>query len=256
MTQRAVLAVQDDDDGQEALPGRRAMAGGDALPAGRADDGQEALPDGRDGRDLAALLAHRRSVRRLRDGPFPATARHHILRAATLTPAAYNRPPWHIVLLDERRAEFWHLVEQVFRERLDGDRLERYLARLRGFRGGVAVLLVYEDRQNVDAMRDAWRIDARTAHSFADQGLGMVQLALWLAVVAEGLATSLQHWEDLIADRLVAFLGHSPERFVLAAVMPVGYAAEEPRAVERPDPRHIISLNAFGTAGEGKTTPP
>jgi len=210
-------------------------------------DSRSDLALGGDG--LGALLAQRRSIRRLGGGPFPLPMRNRILRAATLTPAAYNRPPWHIVLLDERRGEFWDLVDQACRDRLDADRLDRYLARLHGFRDGVAVLLIYEDRESVAAMRTAWSTDDDTTRSFADQGLGMVQLALWLAVVAEGLATSLQHWEDLIADRLVTFLNHPVDGFRLRAVMPIGYAAEAPRAAERPRPHHVISLNTFATRG-------
>lgn len=131
------------------------------------DSGSDLAPGG-DG--LGALLAQRHSIRRLGGGPFPAPIRNRILRAATLTPAAYNRPPWHIVLLDEHRGEFWDLVEQACRDRLEADRFDRYLARLHGFRGGVAVLLIYEDRESVAAMRAAWRTDDDTTQSFRTRG--------------------------------------------------------------------------------------
>ena len=194
---------------------------------------------------LVRLLDRRRSIRRLRGGPFDAAALGRIAEAARLTPAAYNQPPWHIVVIHERLDPFWELVERAFRARLEGDRLARYLDRLDGFRGGVATVLVYEDRTVARELEGAWRISTDEARGFCEQALGMVQLSLWLAIVEEGLATSLQHWEALIAEPLATFLGLPADRYRLAATMPIGYPAEEPRAVERPAPRHVVSLDTF-----------
>jgi predicted oxidoreductase (fatty acid repression mutant protein) len=56
------------------------------------------------------------------------------------------------------------------------------------------------------------------------QALGMVQLSLWLAIAAEGLAASLQHWEHLIGTRAARCAGLSEDDFTLIATMPIGYA--------------------------------
>lgn len=192
---------------------------------------------------LAALLERRRSVRRLRGGPFDTGALVRIATAAHLCPSAYNRPPWHVVVVRERAGEFWETVESAFRARLKGDRLERYLNRLAGFRNGVAVVLVYEDRTVLTDLEEG--LGPEQARAFSEQALGMVQLSLWLAVVAEGLATSLQHWEALIEDDLASFLGLPSGRYRLAAAMPIGYADEEPRPVERVQPHDVISLDRF-----------
>lgn len=194
---------------------------------------------------LTSLLERRRSVRRLRGGPFDTDALVRIAIAAHLCPSAYNQPPWHVVVLRERAGEFWETVERAFRIRLEGDRLERYLHRLDGFRDGVAVALVYEDRAVLAALEAAWSISPGQASAFSEQALGMVQLSLWLAVVEEGLATSLQHWEALIEEDLAAFLDLPAGRYRLAAAMPIGYADEEPRAVERAAPHEVVSLDRF-----------
>ena len=171
---------------------------------------------------LLDLLERRRSIRRLRYGPFPGAARARILEAIRLTPAAFNLPSRHIVLIHSERAAFWRTVEAGFRERLDGDRLQRYLDRLEGFRSGVAVALIFEDVSVRAELAAAWKITEDQARSYAEQELGMAQLALWLALTAEGLATSLQHWEWLIGDRLTEFAGVPPERFRLVATLPIG----------------------------------
>ena len=154
------------------------------------------------------------------------------MEAVRLTPAAYNLPPWRVILLHERRDAFWQLFEAAVDERLDGDRRERYLDRIAGFRDGVAVAVFYEDTTVSPQIAQAWQISDKEADAFVQQGLGMAQLAFWLALTAEGLVTSLQHWDWLLDDRLDTFIG-APEHVRLAAVMPIGYPDETPRIVER-----------------------
>jgi predicted oxidoreductase (fatty acid repression mutant protein) len=182
---------------------------------------------------LQAILAERRSIRRLRAGSFPLEMRERLLEAVRLAPAAYNLPPWRVVLVHERREALWAEVERGFRETLAGDQLERYLDRMQGFAAGVAVALVFADRGVERELREGKGASAEVAASFVQQALGMVQLSLWLAVTAEGMATSLQHWDHLVGPRLARFAGLPEAQFALAATMPIGYADEEPRGIER-----------------------
>jgi len=202
------------------------------------------LVENRQSQDLVELLTNRRSIRRLRGGAFSVQTRERIEQAIRLTPAAYALPSWHVVLVHEERHAFWNVVEQAFRDRLEDDRLERYLDRLAGFRSGVAVALVYEDIQARNELKDAWQIGEETARAFSEQGIGMVQLSIWLTLTEEGLSTSLQHWEWLLEDRLAEFLGISG-RYRLAAAMPIGYADEPPRNVERAPAHRVVSRNRF-----------
>ena len=182
---------------------------------------------------LQALLAERRSIRRLRSGPFTLEMRERLLAAVRLTPAAYNLPPWRVVLVHERREAFWAEVEQGFRDSLGEEQLARYLDRLDGFAPGVAVALVFADAGVERELREEKGAPAEVAATFVQQALGMVQLAMWLAVTAEGMATSLQHWDHLVGPRLARFAGLPEAEFRLAATMPIGYADEAPRVIER-----------------------
>jgi predicted oxidoreductase (fatty acid repression mutant protein) len=202
------------------------------------------LPSEGDG--LLSLLERRRSIRRLRPGPFSAASLHRIVEAIRLTPAAYNLPPWHVVIIRDELSAYWRLVEQAVNERLDGDRRNRYLDRLDGFRGGVAVALIFEDVSVRQQLADAWQISLEQAGAFAEQGLGMVQLALWLAVTAEGLVASLQHWEWLLDDGVVDFVGLPTDQFRLIATLPIGHAGEEPRPTDRIQVDRIVSRDRVG----------
>jgi predicted oxidoreductase (fatty acid repression mutant protein) len=194
---------------------------------------------------LLSLLERRRSIRRLQPGPVSEASLERIAEAVRLTPAAYNLPPWHVVLVHQERFAFWQLVEEAFLERLDGDRLERYLDRLAGFRGGAAVALIYEDVSIRQQLAEAWQITQEQAGAFAEQGLGMVQLALWLALTAEGLVASLQHWDWLLEDRLAGFVGLPLERYRLVATLPIGHADEEPRVTERVTVERVVSRDRY-----------
>jgi predicted oxidoreductase (fatty acid repression mutant protein) len=197
---------------------------------------------------LQAIMARRRSIRRLHDGPFTPAMRAHLMEAVRLTPASYNLPPWRVVLVHERRDELWREIEWGFREHLSDDRLERYLDRLNGFRGGVAVALLFADRRVERALREEKGAPPEVAQTFVQQALGMVQLALWLAITAEGLATSLQHWDDLIGLRAARFAGLSEGDFALVATLPIGYAAEEPRTIERAAAAQMCMVDPGGHA--------
>lgn len=224
----------------ETIPFRPLLADPDPNPAPSTDP-----PKPADGPALVALLTQRRSVRRLRPGPFPESTQARLHEAIRLTPTAFNVPSTHVVLVHAERAAFWRVVEAGFRERLEGDRLDRYLDRLAGFRDGVGAALVFEDVSARAALVKAWTITEAQALAFAEQGLGMVQLALWLALTAEGLVTSLQHWEWLIEDRVAAFAQIPPDRFRLAAILPIGYPDEDPRPVDPTPIDRVVSRDHY-----------
>lgn len=190
-------------------------------------------PAPREAHALQSVFQNRRSIRRLQDGPFTPEMRQRVLEAVRLTPAAYNLPPWRVILVHERREETWQQIETAFRDHLSGERLERNLGRLEGFRPGVALALLYEDLRVGRTLREEKGASPELAIQFVQQALGMVQLSLWLALTAEGLSSSLQHWEEFLADRTEQLSGLPSVDFQLAAAMPIGYAAEEPRDIAR-----------------------
>jgi predicted oxidoreductase (fatty acid repression mutant protein) len=225
-------------------PEASALADAQSLPAVDLDD---ISWDGRsEVSALQTIMARRRSIRRLRDGPFLPATRAHLLEAIRLTPASYNLPPWRVVLVHERREELWAEIERGFREHLSGERLARYLDRLEGFRGGVAVALVFVDQRVERTLREEKGLAPPVAQSFVLQAMGMVQLALWLALTAEGLVASLQHWDEFIGSCMARFAGLPEADVRLVATMPFGYAAEEPRAIERATAEQICLVDPAG----------
>ena len=186
---------------------------------------------------LLGILTARRSTRRLAAGTFTERFFADLRAAAALTPSAFNSQPWRVVALHRRNGAFWDLVEGTIGARLDGDRRERYLARAAGMRGGGMTILVFEDLARAAPRDGVLPADARDQ---AAQGLGMLQLALWLVITAHGLASSLQHWHAFLEEAALAFAGLPPQGFRLVALMLVGAPAEA--APERPEGLDRLSV--------------
>ena len=128
--------------------------------------GSATLPAPREAHALQSVFQNRRSIRRLQDGPFSLEMQRRVLEAVRLTPAAYNLPPWRLVLVHEHREESWQQIETAFRDQLSGDRLERNLGRLEGFRPGVALALLYEDLRVGRTLREEKGASAELATQF------------------------------------------------------------------------------------------
>ena len=192
---------------------------------------------------VASLLAQRRSIRRLAGGALSPETVARLQDAVVRTPSAFGVTPWQVVIIREQRDLFWDEVAAAFRENLEGDRLQRYLERLDGFRSGAGVILIYEDLAARPALHQGWGLSEQTAHDFVQQGLGMLQLAIWLVLTEDGLVTSLQHWDWLIQDRLAALLDLPTERYGLISVLPVGEPAEPARETPPIDPAQVLHLD-------------
>lgn len=188
---------------------------------------------------LLEAFANRRSVRQLMPGPVSDELIEDLIVAADLVPSAFDAQPWRVVILHDRHDAFWDVIERTIARRLDSDRRDRYLARADAMRCGGMTLLIFEDVALAGPRDNLTHEEARDQ---ASQSLGMLQLALWLTLTAHGLVTSLQHWQWLMEDVALAFVGLPAEGFRLVTFMPVGCATEPP--VPRTARRSRVSLES------------
>jgi len=189
------------------------------------------------------LLEQRRTIKKLTGGAIEPSLISDLTQAIELTPAAFNRPPWRVVVIHEERHGFWNTVDQTFRGKLEGDRLERYLQRLDEFRSGLGVILIYEDRSVARGLQEQQQLSSETAAAFVQQALGMPQLSLWLTLTNHGIGTSLQHWNWLIEHELPVHTGLPVNDFSLVVVMPFGFPDEDPRASIRTNASELVVVD-------------
>ncbi len=170
----------------------------------------------------------RRSIRKLASGPVSEETISHILEAARWSPSSANSQPTRMVVLKERNQEFWDFIEATFKQKLQGEQLQRALGRLPGYRAGVFSIVFFEDTTIAEVVK-----------SFAAQALGIVQANVWNAIAAAGLAASNQHMNLQMEEELREFL-NVPSTWKSYSIFPVGYPDEVPAEGSRLDPQNVI----------------
>lgn len=188
-------------------------------------------------------LAHRRrSVRQVQPAVISDEAIERILEIARWTPSSYNSQPWHIVVVRERLAELWDVIEAAGRQARAGRPVEHFINRLNGYRGAGAVFFIFLDRAVVEEqVRITTYAPASRVEGWALEAVGMLQYALWLAAVDAGLAASLHHF-DSEEEAICRFLEIPYPRFRLIGTMPVGLPAHE---VAPPGRRPLEEIASF-----------
>ncbi|GAC1433480.1 MAG: nitroreductase family protein [Ktedonobacteraceae bacterium] len=183
-------------------------------------------------------ILKRRSIRKLASGPVSDEMILHILEAARWSPSAANSQPTRMVVLKERNREFWDFIEATFKQKLQGEQLQRALNRLPGYRAGVFSIVFFEDTTIADKQL-ASGMPVEVVKSFASQALGIVQANVWNAIAAAGLATSNQHMNMQMEEELCDFL-NVPTTWKSYSIFPVGYPDEIPAEGSRHDAKDVI----------------
>jgi len=180
----------------------------------------------------------RRSIRKLTSGPVSDETILRILEAARWSPSSGNSQPTRIVVLKERNGEFWDFVEATFKQKLQGEQLQRALDRLPGYRAGVFSIVFFEDTAIATGQLSSG-MPPEVVKSFAAQALGIAQANVWNALAAAGLAASNQHMNLQMEDELRDFL-NVPTTWKSYSIFPVGYPDETPAEGNRRDAKEMI----------------
>ena len=183
-------------------------------------------------------ILKRRSIRKLASGPVSEETISHILEAARWSPSSGNSQPTRIVVLKERNSEFWDFIEATFKQKLQGEQLQRALGRLPGYRAGVFSIVFFEDT-TIAEKQLASGMPAEVVKSFAAQALGIVQANVWNAIATAGLAASNQHMNLQMEEELREFL-NVPSTWKSYSIFPVGYPDEVPAEGSRHDAQNVI----------------
>jgi len=202
--------------------------------------------------DLLLRLARgRRSVRRLRNEPVPEATLRQLLEAARWAPSAGNRQAFRLLVVTSRPAlEEMGLAVRRAAERISAatredraDRLEAYLENFCHFAAAPAAIVpIY--RAGADLLGPAaeeGRDEGAVPRSVVDSlsSVSAAVMNLLLAAHALGLGAC---WMTgpLIAARDLRRILAVPRGWDLAAVVPVGYAHEQPPAPARRELKQLV----------------
>jgi nitroreductase len=196
---------------------------------------------------LLDLMHTRRSVRRFSAEPVPREILERILSAAITAPSASNKQPWRFFVVTDRaridrmaaavRSAVDEIASHVPSEseaplRAYGDYFTRFEL------APVVIAVLHRGMSLLSNLVDSGLGDearARIARMERDSGLIGASLAiqnLLLMAHAEGLGASGMTG-PLVADAEIKKILEVPESWGIAALVPIGYPAEEPAPPSR-----------------------
>lgn len=170
-------------------------------------------------------ISNRRSCYALSD--YKSCSEEQIVRlmdvALREVPSAYNAQSTRLVaLFGPHHRKLWQFVcdallpivpEQAFAGVKRG--IEQRFA------AGYGTILFYEDQRIIDQLKSDYPTYAWQMERYADHTSAMHQFTLWTFLAEQGLGASLQHYNPLIDDRIIAEWEIDPA-WRLVAQMPFG----------------------------------
>ncbi|MGZ9163882.1 MAG: nitroreductase family protein [Anaerolineales bacterium] len=183
--------------------------------------------------DLHDFLRTRRSIRRFRPGPVPASVIQDILSTATHAPSAHNRQPWRFVVMTSAsvKSQLADAMAVDFERDLtrDGLSLEKIQSQIKRSKeritsAPVAILLCL-DMSEMDSYPDEKRNKAE--YMMAVQSVAAAGMQLLLAVHAEGLGGVWACW-PLFAQETIQKTLKLPETWQPQGMFFVGYLESIP----------------------------
>lgn len=197
--------------------------------------------------ELHSFLQTRRSIRRFKPGPVPASVLRNILSTAVYAPSAHNRQPWRFAVVTDVSVKM-RLAEAMaadFERDLRGDGVapEKIQAQIRRSKDRItaapAAILLCLDMSEMDSYPDAKRQQAE--RTMAVQSVAAAGLQLLLAAHAEGLG-GVWVCSPLFAQETIREVLGLSEHWEPQGMFFVGYADGTPQTRERKD---IESISVF-----------
>ena len=121
------------------------------------------------------------------------------------TPSAFNSQSAKVVILFNTPHEFvWDAAKNILRNQMPAEAFSKTEQKLDTFRAGVGTLLFYDDLNIIRGLQSKFPLYEANFPIWAHQANGMLQSNIWAALSEEGVGASLQHYNPLIDDAIMA----------------------------------------------------
>lgn len=184
---------------------------------------------------LHEALEHRRSYYALSDKSLISDEEIEgiVKFAAKHIPSAFNSQSTRMVLLlGEEHKKLWGIVKDTLRKIVSEEAFKATQHKVdTSFASGYGTVLFFEDKAIVEGLQKAFPTYHEKFPLWSQQTCGMHQLAVWTLLEEAGFGASLQHYNPLIDESVLAEW-QLPEHWELNAQMPFGVPLEEPGAKE------------------------
>ncbi len=147
-------------------------------------------------------------------------------------PSAFNSQSSRVVLLLETAHKLlWDLTLEVLRPLVPSDHFEPTKQKIKSFSQAYGTILYYEDQDTLEELKNTFPLYKEYFVSWSEQASAMLQFSVWTALAEVGIGASLQHYNPVIDEEVVAAF-QIPKTWKLIAQMPfgapVGEEAEKP----------------------------
>jgi predicted oxidoreductase (fatty acid repression mutant protein) len=180
--------------------------------------------------EFISALENRRSVYALgKELPISQEAIESLVKRITdAVPSAFNAQSQRVVILSgEAHTKLWEITKNTLKPLVGAERWKKTEEKLNGFEAGAGTILFFEDAPTTLKLVKAFPSYAANFAPWAEQQNGMLQLAIWTALEAEGLGVNIQHYNPLI-DIEVRTTWKLPVGWTLRAEMVYGQKLASP----------------------------
>ncbi|MDO5707065.1 MAG: nitroreductase family protein [Andreesenia angusta] len=138
------------------------------------------------------------------------------------SPTGFNAQSDRIILaLGEKHEEVWDLITESVEAVTDREALGPAIDKINKLRGGYGTVLFFEDKSVIKRLQKQFTDYASYFQSWSQQGNGMLQYLVWVALAQEGIGASLQHYNVLIVKEIRKMFD-LPDDWFLVSQMPFG----------------------------------
>lgn len=151
-----------------------------------------------------------------------------IEHAVKHTPSAFNSQSARVILLlSQEHNKFWDMVMNALREIVPPQSFDNTKQKIDSFAAGCGTVLFFEDQTIVENLQKQFPIYNDNFPIWSQQSNGMLQFVIWTALEVEGYGASLQHYNELVKNK-ISEVWDIPDSWQLIAQMPFGKATVTP----------------------------
>lgn len=182
-------------------------------------------------RTFTEAMKHRRTCYAIGNhSPISNEEIENILQTVVMhVPSAFNSQSARLVLLlGNNHKQFWQIVKETLRHRVGEKAFKATEAKIDGsFASGYGTVLFFEDQHAVEELQEAFPAYKENFPVWSQHTSAMHQFAVWLLLEDAGFGASLQHYNPLIDEEVLAEW-ELPPSWKLVAQMPFGNPLAKP----------------------------
>lgn len=156
--------------------------------------------------------------------------------AIKYTPSSFNSQSTRVILLlKEHHDRLWDITKEELKKIVPAEKFASTEEKINSFRDGYGTILFFEDNTVVEALQKQFPLYKDNFPIWSQQTNGMHQYVIWTALEIEGLGVSLQHYNEVIENKVKEEWG-IPSEWKMIAQMPFG------KPIANPDEKEFKSL--------------